>query len=90
MPTPLSQPERIVIHKCSRCGFPVSEGRLLCIDCEAAEAKEGHPVSLPAQTNDFAPQFGGATDESWLRSHWYVMAIAVVAAIVVGVLLRLR
>ncbi len=92
IPTPLSTPERIIIHKCSRCGFPVSEGRLLCLDCEAAEAKEGRPATVPVQSDGFVPQFGGAgtSDESWLRSHWYVMAIAVVAAIVVGVLLRLR
>lgn len=91
-PTPLATSERIIIHKCSRCGFPVSEGRLLCLDCEAAEATEGKPATLPRQGDDFIPQFGGAaaTEESWLRSHWYVMAIAVVAAIVVGVLLRVR
>lgn len=90
VPTPLSPPERIIIHKCSRCGFPVSEGRLLCIDCEAAEAREGKPAVAPLQNDAFVPQFGGAGEESWLRSHWYVMAIAVVAAIVVGVLLRLH
>ena len=90
--TPLPTVERIIIHKCSRCGFPVSEGRLLCIDCEAAELKEGKSVPLPAQTDNFVPQFGamGATEESWLRTHWYFLAIAVIAAIVVGILMRLR
>ncbi len=91
VPAPLSVPERIVIHKCSRCGFPVSEGRLLCLDCEAAEASEGRPAAaIPG--GDFVPQFGGAgaTEESWLRSHWYFLVIAVVAAIVVGALMRLR
>ena len=90
VPSALSPPERIIIHKCSRCGFPVSEGRLLCIDCEAAEAREGKPAVAPLQNDAFVPQFGGAGEESWLRSHWYVMAIAVIAAIVVGVLLRLH
>ncbi len=91
-PAPLPTPERIIIHKCGRCGFPVSEGRLLCLDCEAAEATEGKPAPPPLQSDDFVPSFGGAgiTEESWLRSHWYFLVIAVIGAIVVGVLLRLR
>jgi hypothetical protein len=91
-PTPLPTPERIIIHKCGKCGFPVSEGRLLCLDCEAAEAREGKPAPPPLQTDDFVPTFGGTgiTEESWLRSHWYFLVIAVIGAIVVGVLLRLR
>lgn len=76
--------ERLNIHTCSKCGFPVSGGRSLCLDCEA---KEGDTAGAA-----YIPQFGtGELEEkSWLRSHWYVMGILVVAAIVVGVLLRLR
>lgn len=92
VPIPRPTPERIVIHKCSRCGFPVSEGRVLCLDCEAAEVAEGKPAAPPVHGADFAPQFGsaGATEESWLRAHWYFMVIAVVAAIIIGVLMRLH
>lgn len=89
-PNPVSPPDRIIVRKCSSCGFPVSEGRLLCIDCETAEAKDGKAAAAPLPSDAFVPQFGGAPEESWLRSHWYVMAIAVVAAVVIGVLLRLR
>lgn len=92
VPNPISTPERvIIINKCSRCGFPVSEGRVLCLDCEAAETAEGKPPAPPLR-GDFVPPFSGAgaQEESWLRSHWYFLVIAVVAAIVVGVLMRLR
>lgn len=75
----VSAPERLNFRKCEKCGFPVSEGRTLCLDCESAEATP-------------APAFSGDAyqEESWLRSHWYIMVIMVVLAIVVGVLLRLR
>lgn len=94
IPISVAPAERLNIHKCTKCGFPVSEGRVLCLDCEAAQAKEGKPAATvtAAVPETFVPRFGGEQDgeESWLRSHWYLMAIAVVAAIVVGVLLRLR
>ena len=35
VPTPASVPEAMLrVQKCSSCGFPVSEGRALCLDCE--------------------------------------------------------
>ena len=80
--------ERLTIHKCIRCGFPISEGRVLCLDCEAASPAGAKAAG--AEPAGFAPTFGSAElqQEGWLRSHWYFLVIAVIAAIVVGVLLR--
>jgi putative methionine-R-sulfoxide reductase with GAF domain len=86
-----SSPERLNIHQCTKCGFPVSEGRILCIDCEEAQTKEGKP-SAPVVDQAFVPTFGSgeAQEPSWLGSHWYVMAIAIVAAIIIGIWMRSR
>jgi len=37
---PASVPEAMLrVQKCASCGFPVSEGRTLCLDCEKKEAE---------------------------------------------------
>lgn len=71
--------ERLSIRKCEKCGFPVSEGRTLCLDCESSDTTPAPPYSAEA-----------LPEENWLRSHWYIMAIMVVLALVVGFLLRSR
>jgi len=80
---------RLAVHTCSKCGFPVSEGRNLCVDCETAQGKEEKSAAVE-MGNTFVPRFGIGEfeDESWLRSHWYVVAILVAIAIAVGVWLR--
>ncbi len=35
LPTPLAM---LRVHKCLACGFPVSEGRTLCLDCERLDS----------------------------------------------------
>lgn len=72
-------PEHGNIGKCEACGFPVSEGRKLCLDCEASD-REKEPELLS--------QFGGQ-QQSWVRSHLYLIG-AVVVAILTIVLLVLR
>ena len=60
------------LRRCETCGFPVSEGRRLCLDCEAASPEAAASV----------PQIFGETAESntsWVRSHVYLIATAVVA-----------
>ncbi len=88
----VASPVVLNIHKCTKCGFPVSEGRALCLDCEAAQGKDPKPVAVAAtaETATYVPQFGSgeASEESWLRSHVYLVGVLVVVAIVVGVLLR--
>jgi putative methionine-R-sulfoxide reductase with GAF domain len=61
------------LRRCETCGFPVSEGRRLCLDCEAAT-----PDAVASVNVD--PMFGEVeSDTSWVRSHVYLLATAVVA-----------
>jgi len=36
------------VHRCQACGFPVSQGRVLCVDCEEKKWR-GEPVQRPAK-----------------------------------------
>jgi uncharacterized Zn finger protein (UPF0148 family)/putative methionine-R-sulfoxide reductase with GAF domain len=40
-PEPASVPEAMLrVQKCASCGFPISEGRTLCLDCEKKDAEK--------------------------------------------------
>jgi len=40
-PEPASVPEAMLrVQKCASCGFPVSEGRTLCLDCDKKDAEK--------------------------------------------------
>jgi putative methionine-R-sulfoxide reductase with GAF domain len=40
-PAPASVPEAMLrVQKCASCGFPVSEGRALCLDCEKKDSEK--------------------------------------------------
>jgi putative methionine-R-sulfoxide reductase with GAF domain len=62
------------LRRCETCGFPVSEGRRLCLDCEAAT-----PDAIASVNVD--PEIFGEleSDTSWVRSHMYLIGTAVVA-----------
>ena len=63
------------LRRCETCGFPVSQGRRLCLDCEAAI-----PDAVASVDGD-AEFFGelAESNPSWARSHVYLIATAVVA-----------
>lgn len=86
-PAVVAAPARLTVGSCSRCGFPVSEGRSLCVDCETAQGKEEKSPATVEVENGFVPRFGTGEieDESWLGSHGYVVAILVAITIAVGV-----
>ncbi len=70
------------VRSCEGCGFPISEGRRLCLDCEAA--------SPNVDSASEAPQPFGLlleSEPSWIRSHVYLIAtvLLVVATIAVVV-----
>jgi len=81
------------LRECQVCGFPVSEGRTICLDCEAAR-DSGQDLELPAsrEAPAFIAQLAMARrEESWLQSHLYTIGTVVVAALTVALLwLRLR
>jgi hypothetical protein len=68
---------------CSACGFPVSQGRKFCLDCEAANPTVNAPSSQPAE---FFGQLSDDSDPSWVRSHVYLIATVMIVAATVVVL----
>ena len=75
--------ERGNIGTCEACGFPVSEGRKLCLDCESSGAPQD------ATTAPFLSQFT-APEESWLRSHQYLIGTLLVTVLTIAVLVWMR
>jgi putative methionine-R-sulfoxide reductase with GAF domain len=86
-PAAVTAPARLTVRTCSKCGFPVSEGRSLCVDCEVAQGKEEKSPATAETESAFVPRFGTGEieDESWLGSHWYVVAVLVAIGIAAGV-----
>jgi putative methionine-R-sulfoxide reductase with GAF domain len=72
------------VQKCAACGFPVSEGRTYCLDCET---KEGKPsASSEPVAAEFVPSFlntSALPEESWLGDHVNLLAIIV---LILGIL----
>lgn len=82
--------EPSAIRKCAACGFPVSGGRLLCVDCEKAQPFGAAQVPTGAAP-EFLSQFADANaGQGWLRSHLYLIAALLVIAATVLLLLWRR
>ena len=79
-----SDPAPIVVaadvQKCRSCGFPVSKGRSLCVECDQ---KMGH--AAPA-----AELFSTPPKESWIGSHGYTIASVLITALAVAIIVWLR
>jgi putative methionine-R-sulfoxide reductase with GAF domain len=67
------------IRKCESCGFPVSEGRKTCLDCEASNHGDQPSPAFLSPLN--------ASEQSWLRSHLYLIGTILVAVLTIAVLL---
>jgi putative methionine-R-sulfoxide reductase with GAF domain len=80
------------IRNCEACGFPVSEGRTLCLDCEAARLSGDSPAPLAStQAPAFLSKFGTGREQGWLGSHIYTIGTVLIAVLTVVLLvLRLR
>lgn len=74
------------LHACQACGFPVSGGRELCLDCEEARASEdGSPT--PA----FLAELEREQKTGWLQRHFYTIGtLLMVLLTVVMVMLKFR
>ena len=69
------------VQKCISCGFPVSKGRRLCVECD----QEMGPANPPAEifsTNQ--------KEQSWISVHGYTIASALVTAAALAIILWLR
>jgi len=56
--TPVPESMRRV-QKCASCGFPVSEGRTLCLDCERKDTEKKQGVKKQLETKLDSPQSEG-------------------------------
>jgi hypothetical protein len=75
-----SIPPAAEVHNCASCGFPVSHGRKLCVDCEQ-KTDVAHP---PAEI------FSTPAHESWVSAHGYTIASLLVTALAVAIIYWLR
>jgi len=89
VPDPASDKSSDKIGKCLSCGFPVSGGRVICLDCEKAQMAEGgHGAD---QEPAFLSQLSAQSGESWLSSHLYTIGtLLVVILTVVLIVLKFR
>jgi putative methionine-R-sulfoxide reductase with GAF domain len=67
------------INHCQGCGFPVSEGRIWCLDCDEA----GHTEGLDAPA--FFP--AGSLDQGWLQTHLYTLGTLLMICLTAVVLM---
>jgi putative methionine-R-sulfoxide reductase with GAF domain len=78
-PPALAVPDAMLrVQKCASCGFPISEGRSLCLDCESKRGRPSEPGdSVP---EEFVPNFLASVvpkEESWLANHVNLLAVVV-------------
>lgn len=67
------------VQSCGSCGFPVSNSRILCLDCE-------QKASVPAA----AQLFSSEPEESWLYTHGYAIASLLLSALAALIIYWLR
>jgi hypothetical protein len=70
------------ISACRSCGFPISVGRVLCVDCEQ---RTPHPNLVPSGQMFSQPQ-----QESWLSSQGYTIASLAITALAAAIIYWLR
>ena len=80
------------IKHCEACGFPVSPGRTLCVDCEAARLSGDNPAPLASSyAPAFLARFENRKEQGWLAANFYTIGtVLIVALTVVLLILRLR
>ena len=69
------------VHLCGGCGFPVSPGRKLCVECERK------PDTAIATT---AELFTAQAQPSWFAEHGYTVATVIVSALAAVLICWLR
>lgn len=69
------------VHLCHGCGFPISPGRKLCVECE----QKPH-VAIAASTEIFALQ----PRPGWFAEHGYTVASLILSVLAVAVIFWLR
>jgi hypothetical protein len=72
----------VTVYACESCGFPVSRGRAICVDCE----ERGSPSATMARLLTARQK----EDESWISAHGYTIASVLVSALVFAIIYWLR
>jgi hypothetical protein len=90
------------VHTCNLCGFPVSDGRTLCVECDAHRDDPNYArnfarnsarmASPPPDPNPLAELFAAQNQnqESWIEAHGYTIASVLVSALTVAIIYWLR
>ncbi len=78
------------IGSCEACGFPVSQGRTLCVDCErAGRSADSQPRG--GDSSAFSHLTAMGQEETWLQAHSYTLGALFIAALTIALLaLKLR
>jgi putative methionine-R-sulfoxide reductase with GAF domain len=99
--TPVPEAMRRV-QKCASCGFPISEGRTICLDCEKKQGEQGERIQSGTQTtadstaddatsaDENVPAFlanAKPFKESWLSGH--VNHLLAILVFILGVLVAI-
>jgi hypothetical protein len=71
----------LTVHVCQSCGFPISDSRQLCVECERK----------PDAPKPVAPHLLAAEpDPSWIETHGYTLASLLITALVIAIIYWLR
>ena len=68
----------VTVYACESCGFPVSRGRTICVDCEERGSASATMARLLTTTQ--------REDESWFSAHGYTIASLLVSALVAAII----
>jgi putative methionine-R-sulfoxide reductase with GAF domain len=79
-PSPINPGKFGRVRNCEDCGFPISEGRRLCLDCESASPNVDSVSEAP---QPFALLL--ESEPSWMRSHVYLIATVVLVVATIAV-----
>lgn len=77
----VASPNALNAQGCASCGFPVSPGRRLCVDCER------QPELPPPSASQL---FTIPTEETWLSAHGYTILSVLIPTIVAALYFWLR
>lgn len=76
-----SSSDPVTVHVCQSCGFPISDSRQLCVECE----RKPNAPKLPA------PQLLASENEaSWIATHGYALGSLLVTGLILGIIYWLR
>jgi len=79
-------PSLLAIDKvatCQACGFPVSDGRTFCLDCEEARHSRENSESTPA----FLSQLAREESRTWFESNFYTLATVLMVLLTLLILI---